>query len=249
MGRALRNEFGMSRKSRIGIAVILAGFLITTIVVFENLHNHIKEVIMEESENDIANTSALNRDAIYKDLENRQILLKSIGDSISSDKSSSLDRILEKMKFYSDNYSFYNMGVMTLDGILHTVKGNHIDVAQVSPFCEALKGKTLISKSVAAADDGNQMINILSVPVYRQSELVYILAAAYLSRDLAQNLNISAMEDKGFSFILDEKGKGVIFPMDGNGGDYMELLEYIDGNEDISPPEMVQGKLPLLVRG
>ncbi|MDO5134523.1 MAG: GGDEF domain-containing protein [Eubacteriales bacterium] len=235
MGRELKTEFGMSKKTRIGIFTAIAVFLFLSVIVFESLQKNIRSVIMEESEKDIENISSLNADAVYKDLMSRQRLLKSIADSISKEELQDYGRLLAKMKFYSQNYEFYNMGVLTRDGVLHTTTGNDIPLAGVSPYSEALEGRRLISRSVTAADGGERKVNILSEPVYEGTELAFVLAAAYLSSELASNLNISAIGDKGFSFIVDSQGKGVIYPRYGSESDYLELLGYVDGLDELSP--------------
>lgn len=196
---------------------------------------------MEESEKDIENISSLNAEAIRKDLVSRQKLLKSIADSISEEELQDYKKLLRKMEFYSQNYEFYNMGVLTLDGVLHTTTGNDIPLAGVSPYSDALEGERLISRSVTAADGGERKVNILAEPVYEGEELAFVLAAAYLSSELASNLNISAVGDKGFSFIVDSKGKGVIYPRYGSESEYLELLRYVDSLDELSPQENQEG--------
>ncbi|MDO5145882.1 MAG: GGDEF domain-containing protein [Eubacteriales bacterium] len=236
MEKVFRQEFRLGVKSIFTMILTLAVFLVLSVYVFQWLHENIREVVREEDRKNITNISELNSDAVYRELSNRQILLQSMADSLSDREEYDVKNILKKMRRYAENYNFYNMGVLTEDGVLYTTSGEVVDVSEGdTPYKDAMSGRAIISKSFLPTDGGNRMVNLLTEPVYDGGRLMFILTGTYRSADLAQTLNISALDGKGFSFLIDAEGRAVIYPRKSENELYLRLLKFVNNSEDILP--------------
>ena len=235
MEKILRKEFGFSPQAKIRISASLIVFLLVSVCVFTLLNNNIREVVHRDAEKNIANISELNSNAIYKELTSRQKLLQSIAESLGHGVYADKERLLDRLRIYADNYEFYNIGILTLDGMLSTTTGEKMDVSSVSPYSNALNGEPLISESFMSADGDGYKLNALTMPVYNGKKMVFILTGTYRSRDLAEVLNISSYDGKGFSFVINADGEAVVYPVSGEDEDYLDLIAYINNQSELTP--------------
>lgn len=237
MKKVLRNEFGLSRKAKAWIIAGILIFLGVTVVVYSRLYVDIEGLIMRESAEHRENISKLNADVAYRELGSRKALLESFAVNLSKGKITDIDKIVQQMAVYAERYGYYEMGIITTGGIFYTTDGDQIDVSQIEQYQGALGGKTRISQSFVPADKGEEMVNLVSVPVYCDGEMQYVLAAEFRSRELTDHLNIQSSKSGNYNFILDQNGKVMIFPEGDEDFVYLDLMEFIDGNADISPTE------------
>ncbi|MDO5147470.1 MAG: EAL domain-containing protein [Eubacteriales bacterium] len=238
MEKILKKEFGLDGKYRLSMYAMILMFLIISIFFYVKLKSKIESVVLEEAQRNITNISELNADAVYREISNRQILLKAVSDNVAASHIEDVDEIIDKMLLYVNNYNFYNMGVMTPDGMLHTTSGKVVDITlQDSPYKDALNGQPMISESFMPLDGGDKNVNLMSTPVYIGRKLKYIITATYYSYDLAENMNTSALHDQGYNYLLNSQGDMAIYPKAGEDKEYLDLMRHINKNMNISPSQ------------
>lgn len=242
MGQILKKEFGLSKQSRIGVLTLLFLLAVLSIFVFERIKTHISGVVLENGRENIIKISELNARAIYKDMSNKQSLMLSFAASLSDGRKYDGDLLLGKMSLYAENYDFYSMGILTKDGMLHTMTDLDLDVSDRWPYEEALEGKPIISKSVPSADGSGVKINVLTAPVFYDGKLEYVVVGAYGSDSLAETLGTDVYGEDGAGVLIDDQGQVVVYPESGVNDTYLEILEYIDTNAAITPESVKKGE-------
>ena len=239
MEKVLRKKFRMSRKARFGMLICVFLFLVASGYVYRSIHDNIQTAIMQDAEQNVTNIGQLNADSIYKELYNRSLLLQSIADNLTDNETykavEDKEFLLRKLRLYAQNYNFYNMGILTLEGTLYTTTGRVVDVSETFPYSEALNKPTSISESFMAADGGEERVNLVTAAVYDGSQPKYIITGTYRSKDLAESLNISAFNKKGFSYLVDSEGRIVVYSEDLKNEEYQDLMKHIDRSEEITP--------------
>ncbi|MDO5136581.1 MAG: EAL domain-containing protein, partial [Eubacteriales bacterium] len=217
--------------------MVIVLFVLISALIFQVLNSNVQNSVRADAEKDIENASSQNGDAIYRELVNRQLLLTSIAEGIQVKDltKEAREEILDSLKVYVERYHYYNMGILTLDGMLYTTTGRSIDVRGQSPYEEALDGAARITESFWALDGGELQLNAFTMPVRNEEGLAFILTATYRSRDLAEDLNLKVADGEGFSFILDSCGKAMIYPYAGENEEYVKLVDFINGEKNLAP--------------
>ncbi|MDO5134535.1 MAG: EAL domain-containing protein [Eubacteriales bacterium] len=241
MEKTLKNEFGLSRRSRAGIAAVMALFLLTSAFVYAKLYRGIEEVAKNQAVRSVTNISELNADSVSRALRNRQALLESFAINLSRKKIRDLEKILSEMDVYRQTYQFYDMGILTEDMNLHLTSGEVIDVSENLQYRRAWSEAFRVSESYMPVDGGEYMVNLFSVPVYYDRQKVYVLTAAYYSIYLTERMNINSLDEKGYNFLLDKEGKTVITPPKYSDEKYIGLMDHINGSSELIPGGKADG--------
>lgn len=229
MDKVLRNKFGLSRKSKLGIGAVMVVMLLGSLFIYMELYGRIRDIAVSESERNVTNISQLNAAVVSRELENKQSLLESIAHNLSAGKIEDMNTLMQSLKGYSTNYGFYNMGILKRDARMWMTNGMWVDVNGQEEYMRALTGEPVVSKHFTTADGRKKEVNLLTAPVYYGDQLEYVLTATYESAELAKMMNLSALEGEGYIFLVDESGEAVIIP-DKNGNDaYFEMLEAVKG--------------------
>lgn len=237
MDKILQKRFEFNKKTRISLGLSILAFVLLSLLIFQVLNIQVENSVKGDAEKNIKNISSQNADAIYRELFNRQMLLTAVAEGLDTDDVAAGDwrRILKTLEGCAKKYHFYNMGVLTLDGVLYTTTGREVDVGNFSPYREALDKEPLISESFLAADGGGVQLNAFTMPVTKGDEILFILTATYQSSNLAEDLNLKIAEGEGFSFILNAEGRAVIYPHNGENQEYVRLLNFVDEDKDLTP--------------
>lgn len=235
MEKFLKKEIGLGKKGKTvsGIAIFL--FFILSILVLFLMGRKISGQIHADVENNIENISQKNAKFIEKELRNRQTLLKSIAEFLEESPTFDYELIAEKLKLYADNYDFFDIGVLTLDGKLYTASGIRRNVKDSYPYDEAIKGEEMISESFPAINGSKTRLNAITMPVRIDGEIVFILVGNYRTGELADNLNIHTRQGNGYSIVIDADGYAMIYPSYGKNKDHRKIVEYINGKIEVVP--------------
>lgn len=155
-----------------------------------------------------------NRMALEKqvlgDFQTLKGLAVCIGDAALFE-SAGLGGILKKI---NDDNTFIRMGLADKRGMANLLDINGmthfgVDLSEKRFFQQALQGKNVLSYTVKdTMDDG--YINYYAVPVKYRGDIVGVLCAVNPSRIFAQIVDAPVFNGRGFSNIVDSRGKFVI---------------------------------------
>lgn len=236
MKKTLYNEFGLSRGAKLWLVVMMTGFLFVSAFLYGKLYNKVRETVADQAVGSVTNISQLNADSVSRSLKNRQVLLETFAENLSMLRSDNWDFILSRMKPYVQSYDFANMGILTEDMQLRLTTGDVFDVSSISWYQDAWNEEFHISSSFMDQED-KYRVNLLSVPVYYEEGLAYVITAACYSKDLTARINTNSLNGKGYNFLLDKEGNVVIYPKEYQDDAYLRLMEYINRRPETIPDE------------
>lgn len=237
MKQILKKQLGLSKAAKCIIALLVLAVLLGSGLLFWFLQNHVRNVAFAEEQRNVHNISELNAAAIRHELESRHTLLRSIVDSLSQDRTYEPQPLLSKLTQYKLNYNFYNMGLLLPDGTFYTTDGGPYQIGQYPLFQQALQGEEVLSHSIPAVDNASIKVNVMTVPFYQNGALSYVFVASYRSDILAQTLNLSAFNGKGYSFLVNSSGHAVVYGNETADSTFSELLRFIDDSPELSPAD------------
>lgn len=217
--------FNRSFKKRMGI--VLAIFAIVLFVIgfglFTYFNTNIERLVNKESRATLENVSSQNIITIHRELKEKENLLKSISVDIVNNEDGviNLDRILNDLGAYSENFGFFNMGLVMPDGTCYTTNGETMNLAKYSYIQQGFEGKASLTESYLSEDE-KYTLNIFTYPVYKNEEVIMVLTATYRSSYFSQRLNVSSFEGEGQSVVINQKGEVVASPRNID----LEYLEY-----------------------
>lgn len=202
-----------NKQLRISMYIIVTIILTTLLIFFPRYINHLMDLIKEESIITLQSVSAQNATIVRNTLESRQRAMKSLARQIEAEGAYNIPDIIAKLKLYVDEYrvyletdSMYNMGIIDKSGICYTTRNEKMDLSQYDYFIDGMKGISRITESYLS-EDGKEMLNIFTMPIYKEGEVEMILTSAYKSSDFAKLLEIESFEGYGRSIVLDASGE------------------------------------------
>ena len=241
MDKVLKREFGITRANRIVLLFSVTMFALVTIVIYHWVIGDIVTDALEEGRANMTNICELNAELVDKEIENRRYMMASIANYMRDSRIEDRERILVKLQAFVEKYNMHNMGLLTPDGILYTTSGKTIDVTDFPQYMNALQAaqidKDYISESFMPADGGERRVNLFTAPVRRDGTLKYVVTATYFSEELTATMNVSALDEKGYNFLMLPSGGMAVQPRHNNDAEYQELMEYIHKNQGIAPRE------------
>lgn len=237
MEKALNRKFGLKKKAKIGILLVMVIFMIMSVMLYFILYSSISKVVRKQASSSVANVSQLNADSVVHSLKNRQNLLETFAVNLAEKQPDDIEKVLPQLNTFAQAYHFHNIGVLTRDYMLYLSTGQKIDVSDVPQYREAMENGFEISESFMPVDQGNLRVNLLSVPVYYDGELKYIITATCYSIDLMERMNISLLDGKGYNFLLDREGNIVIYPKEYKDEECRAFMQYINDTSEIIPQQ------------
>lgn len=232
--------------------VLYVGGLLTAVVllicgVVVVYTEQIQQLIRQETESKLQYVSSQNVLAIQKDVLAPQNFLRAVSKNIEQYGNFDPTAILSQFKSYTDIYNFYNMGVISKNGVCYTTKGEVFNLSRYDYFKESMEGIRGISQSYLS-EDQNTMLNIYTEPVYKNGEVEIIITATYTAFDFSKILNIPSFEGYGHSIVVNSTGELVAVPQNPERNLYglldsiKQYNEYIftTSTSDTEPKQKVQ---------
>ena len=233
--KILKQEMTLRKKTLVGIAIAMTIFYILSIAFCVSVHSATKNVIQDQAVRSITNISQLNKDSVSRAITNRRTLLETLSIRLSQRGTSEPEDILHELADFGSQYDFFKIGFMDKTKTVYLTDGTVMDVSEV-PLASQIWDDTFhLSESYAPYTGGEYMVNTFSYPVFRDGEIAYVLIGHYYSVKLTERMNISSMEGKGDTFLLDRKGNVVIYPKHYEDEEYNALVQYINDATDILP--------------
>lgn len=205
------------------LLLISLAFIVTVSVVFNNIKTNLEsEIISSLSEEAEENAALIEKeiDAKFGVLQSFANELSSTGDEIAK---------IRDMQSFVEVYNFRRMGFVDLNGIAKTTDGFEKDLSFREFYQVGLKGESFITESLqeTIGDSTEDMINILSVPVYdNKGEIKGVLFATYLTEKFHEVIFSDSFQGEGYTYIVAGDGDVISSYGDGMQKEYDNIFIY-----------------------
>lgn len=205
------------------LLLISLAFIVTVSVVFNNIKTNLeREIISSLSEGAEENAALIEKeiDAKFGVLQSFANELSSTGDEIAE---------IRDMQSFVEVYNFRRMGFVDLNGIAKTTDGFEKDLSFREFYQVGLKGESFITESLqeTIGDSTEDMINILSVPVYdNKGEIKGVLFATYLTEKFHEVIFSDSFQGEGYTYIVAGDGDVISSYGDGMQKEYDNIFIY-----------------------
>lgn len=205
------------------LLLISLAFIATISVVFNNIKKNVLiEIISSLSEEAEENAALIEKeiDAKFGVLQSFANELSSTGDEIAE---------IRDMQSFVEVYNFKRMGFIDLNGIAKTTDGFEKDLSFREFYQIGLKGESFITASLldTVGDHTEDMINILSVPVYdNKGEIKGVLFATYLTEKFHETIFSDSFQGEGYTYIVAGDGDVISSYGDGMQKEYDNIFVY-----------------------
>ncbi len=205
------------------LLLISLAFIVTVSVVFNNIKTNLEREIISSLSEEAEENAAL----IEKEIDAKFGVLQSFANELSSTD----DEIAEirDMQSFVKVYNFKRMGFVDLNGIAKTTDGFEKDLSFREFYQVGLKGESFITASLleTVGDSTEDMINILSVPVYdNKGEIKGVLFATYLTEKFHEVIFSDSFQGEGYTYIVAGDGGVISSYGDGMQKEYDNIFIY-----------------------
>ena len=205
------------------LLLISLAFIVTVSVVFNNIKTNLEREIISSLSEEAEENAAL----IEKEIDAKFGVLQSFANELSSTG----DKIAEirDMQSFVEVYNFRRMGFVDLNGIAKTTDGFEKDLSFREFYQVGLKGESFITESLqeTIGDHTEDMINILSVPVYdNKGEIKGVLFATYLTEKFHETIFSDSFQGEGYTYIVAGDGDVISSYGDGMQKEYDNIFVY-----------------------
>ena len=205
------------------LLLISLAFIVTVSVVFNNIKINLEREIISSLSEEAEENAAL----IEKEIDAKFGVLQSFANELSSTG----DEIAEirDMQSFVEVYNFRRMGFVDLNGIAKTTDGFEKDLSFREFYQVGLKGESFITESLqeTIGDSTEDMINILSVPVYdNKGEIKGVLFATYLTEKFHEVIFSDSFQGEGYTYIVAGDGDVISSYGDGMQKEYDNIFIY-----------------------
>lgn len=205
------------------LLLISLAFIVTVSVVFNNIKTNLEREIISSLSEEAEESAAL----IEKEIDAKFGVLQSFANELSSTG----DEIAEirDMQSFVEVYNFRRMGFVDLNGIAKTTDGFEKDLSFREFYQVGLKGESFITESLqeTIGDSTEDMINILSVPVYdNKGEIKGVLFATYLTEKFHEVIFSDSFQGEGYTYIVAGDGDVISSYGDGMQKEYDNIFIY-----------------------
>lgn len=208
------------------LLLISLAFIVTVSVVFNNIKTNLEREIISSLSEEAEENAAL----IEKEIDAKFGVLQSFANELSStgDEIEEIEEIRD-MKSFVEVYNFRRMGFVDLNGIAKTTDGFEKDLSFREFYQVGLKGESFITESLqeTIGDSTEDMINILSVPVYdNKGEIKGVLFATYLTEKFHEVIFSDSFQGEGYTYIVAGDGDVISSYGDGMQKEYDNIFIY-----------------------
>lgn len=205
------------------LLLISLAFIVTVSVVFNNIKTNLEREIISSLSEEAEENAAL----IEKEIDAKFGVLQSFANELSS-TGDEIEEIRD-MKSFVEVYNFRRMRFVDLNGIAKTTDGFEKDLSFREFYQVGLKGESFITESLqeTIGDSTEDMINILSVPVYdNKGEIKGVLFATYLTEKFHEVIFSDSFQGEGYTYIVAGDGDVISSYGDGMQKEYDNIFIY-----------------------
>ena len=205
------------------LLLISLAFIVTVSVVFNNIKTNLEREIISSLSEEAEENAAL----IEKEIDAKFGVLQSFANELSSTGNEIAE--IRDMQSFVEVYNFRRMGFVDLNGIAKTTDGFEKDLSFREFYQVGLKGESFITESLqeTIGDSTEDMINILSVPVYdNKGEIKGVLFATYLTEKFHEVIFSDSFQGEGYTYIVAGDGDVISSYGDGMQKEYDNIFIY-----------------------
>lgn len=226
------DEYNNTYNKKIGISVLI--IIIITFAVgliyFPIYITKVINIIREDALGHLKDISSQNVIMIENTLKEKRKTFYLLSKRIEKERKYNIDDLIDEFKLYIKEENLYNMGIIDKNGICYTTLGEELDLSRYSYFTDGMKGISTITNSYLS-ENGKELLNILTMPIYKDGNVEMVLTVSYRSIDFAKIFNISSFDEIGHSICIDSEGKLITGGIQSKEGSLKE--EYYDnGNRE-----------------
>ncbi len=216
-----------NKKMRSTLLIAMVGIFLLGTISFHLLEKRINDSFAMTIQKEVVEISRQNAEAVSRELKAKQLFMQTIAADFAESSILSKEEILSRLENYAEHYQFYNMGVIYPDGKGYTLDGNCLDLHRMEYFQRGMQGESVITKSYPSAAGNGEMLNILTAPVMKDGNVLYLISATYQSAKFADLLNVSFFEGAGNSIVVDCEERSIITLQDGEVNTYQDLTQHL----------------------
>ncbi|MCF0241068.1 MAG: EAL domain-containing protein [Treponema sp.] len=200
------------RRRKITLFVLIAFLCVVTVfaAVFR-CAILIKQNYVVQLEQNLADVSEQNADALKEQIQIRFNLLKSVAMRFNIEPENRKEN-LYMFEPVADAFHLKRIGFCDEKGMTYATSGNITDLSHRDFFIRSMKGDFCISLVDSdAMDDSGEPLTIMTMPIYdKENQINGIAGITYTTESLSQELAIKFFNGMGNTFILNEAGTVVI---------------------------------------
>lgn len=237
MEKFLERQLGLSKAKKAGMAIGFLVFLVLSFLFCGILYRSSGNIVKKQSLASLKNICELNEDSITRAFQNREIMLENIAHRIEKREIYNVDGIMSEIEDFAESYGCVNMGVLDKTHTLYRTDGTVSDVSGREITERIWDDKSHITESYFPSYNNTFTVNMFTYPVMKNGEVEFVLIATYYSKDLTARLNLNALNEKGYTFLINSNCDIVIFPRQYEDEDYNRLMNYINDEANFTPKE------------
>jgi EAL domain-containing protein (putative c-di-GMP-specific phosphodiesterase class I)/GGDEF domain-containing protein len=147
---------------------------------------------------------------IETEIKNKLNVLSEMSSVIAPDlNQNNISTVLQRLQKTVDRHGFKKMAIALQNGISYSTDNVTVNVSDREYFQRGMQGLSTVSKILDDRFDHTN-INVFSVPIYRNKQIIGILFAIYSSAGLERFLNVSIFDKQGIAYVMDINGNIII---------------------------------------
>ncbi len=229
---------------RILIVVVVVLIVIVSLYVFSNTVNNSIESNLSRQLNEV---SLQQKTTIDNYIESRFTMLRITASLLSDEDDLMSADLRDRLNTPEILSGFTGVNICTSDGRFYSILTNEIlSASQREYFIASMSGQEFIS-DVLTSQSGNELVIILSVPIYRDSQIIGVLCGICKTSSLGNLLDISSFDGLGYTGIVDSS-LNIVTSADGckeqltSAFDNIENTKFYDGNTYDELKSAISGK-------
>ena len=187
---------------------LLIGLAIIWIITIIGIGIINAKIFTDTKNNLLVNIEMLSHTTNKKILENLKThtnILHDLAKELDVQILNSPENSINYFKDIREKYNYRNLSIATIDGTSYTKEGTRLDLSTRDYFKTSLEGKTAISQLLTSKNDGVQ-VNVFSVPIIKENEVVGVLWASMTSVDFYNILDTKDLESIGDIYLVNRDG-------------------------------------------
>lgn len=142
---------------------------------------------------------------INNEIEETISMLSELAGEISNNEIDDFKELAYVLSPIKEILGFRSIAIADLEGVAYTSDGQKINLADTEYFQLSIESGGVVSKIVNSKLD-NRYINVYSVPIYRDKEIVGALCATKLSQEFYKSLQLTDTLSYMDKYIVDSEG-------------------------------------------
>lgn len=238
-GEKIRTLFKERKKTTAVSIAVLAVLAAAVFGAFGVITYGVNQYMDEVIEDNIRGMNRRSTIAMREKIDSRINTLSLLAEKAAGVDSAAKAR--EVLEPYVERYRLYKMIMIFPDGT-HWVSDGTLRHDQGEAFyAPCFQGENVVTKAYPSKI-GEQMVNYIGVPVWKEGKVWCALVASYESGDFAEIMNMGMFFEDAMTIVLDEKGKCITDLSRSADQTYRGVLEAINDNESILPPKIMKTK-------